>query len=296
MKCHEEVLGIIEAKFKEMKDYIDKKVEELSGKSEPLRDRNRGNCESRRRKFVIHGLQEKVDEKAEDLEKKVIDLLKHKLEITQPGMANDMISGTSRMGKPAKNQNKTQDPISKPRPVVLDLLRDKHRSIFLGKLHKLKGSDLKVQPFLTKEEKVIYNELMMKRRKLIKEEKKVIIIDFDQLQVGDKHLKLNKSKAARKEGEKITSEVEKENAGTSSKAEKKSTGEEKDEPKEKEDQSAKPEKQGPAGAEESEELKIKMMEQKLQLILQGLDRLGNTSNECSEILKEQSPPLEKINS
>jgi len=203
--CHKEIIGIMEAKFKELREYIDSKVSDLLKKTIKEQSQNQQMKERKRMKFVIHGLQEKVGEKTQDLEKEVTDFLSIKLKIGEE-VAKDMISGTSRMGKLILNPGENQNPMSKCRPIVLELLREKHRALFLGKLRNLKGPAIKVQPYLTKEEKVTYNEVMMKRRKLIKEGKKVQIIDFDELQVGSTNYKFNGKKVIQTEGKRKTVE------------------------------------------------------------------------------------------
>jgi len=175
-----ETITDLKRKLKEANEWIDAKSKE-----------------DNKLKFVINGFAESEKEDAMALEKKVKDVLIKKMKFSERDAA-DMISGTSRMGKittkPAQNQSTS---IQRPRPVLLKLLRDKHRNIFIGRLSSLHDTSLRVSSYLTKEERKNKNILMMRRRQEIINENKVKMIGDNILQVEAKDKKTGVTKIVR---------------------------------------------------------------------------------------------------
>jgi len=186
--CHKEILGLVEEKFKELREYLDRKLKEVVGRPIEEEEEVKTNNEDHKQKFVIHGIEETVGEKIEEVERKVRDLLRTTMKIPER-TAVDMISGVSRMGKEGKKQNYYRpDPGRNSRPVLLQLLREKHRSIFIGNLHHLKNSGLKVESYLSVDKRKDKNKLLEKRKeakaeghsvKMIADDKLMVIVDKD---------------------------------------------------------------------------------------------------------------------
>jgi len=187
-QCHEEIrkeiLGIIDAKFKEWKEYVDKRVEDLRKFTLGNQGLTEGKKEKKKRKkFVIYGIPESGSESAKDLERKVSAILRKDMEISAE-VVNDMISGTNRMGKQKEEPKENESgPKRRPRPVVLELLREKHRPVFIGQLRHLRGTGLRVESYLTIEERRDKNLLLEHRKRAKEQELKVKMVGDEMLLV-----------------------------------------------------------------------------------------------------------------
>ena len=139
--------------------------------------------------FVIHGLPEDKEESTKETETKVKELLQLKMKMPEEE-AKDMISAVFRMGKTTKqqNQNRKQSvPITKSRPVLLKLLRDKHRSTLTSHLSKLRNTNIKIESYLLEDARKVKNTLMKFRKEEKDRGKKVRMLDDQTLMVDDKY-------------------------------------------------------------------------------------------------------------
>lgn len=117
--------------------------------------------EKRRKNLIIKGLSESETDQ-DELEKMVIDLIKNELQVE---IGEGDIDNVSRMGK---------DPIvGKSRPVLLRLLAEKRKKKILENKNKLKGSEIFIEPDLSKEKLAQNYEQRSKKRETSKKSKKV---------------------------------------------------------------------------------------------------------------------------